>query len=255
MGDWRGCWRTLADGANRSVHGLIAVVFPRACVACGGKVEDDGGLRHICARCERLLVVVGPPSCRTCGHPFDGEAGCDRGCGHCESLRPVFSEGRTAVLLRGPGRSLVHALKYHDSLHVLEDVQNLVRRAPEYLQFVAGKAVVPVPLHPRKLRERGYNQSLVLAETITRLAPGSTLCKQLLVRIIDTPSQTRLDRRQRRENLKNAFALAPGATINPGLSYLVVDDVFTTGATLNACAAVLRRAGAVKLDVATFGHG
>lgn len=255
MGDGRVYWRTVTDLATDGIRGLIEVVFPRACVACGGKVEDDGGLRHICARCERLLVVVGPPSCRTCGHPFDGEAGCDRGCGHCESLRPVFGEGRTAVLLRGPGRSLVHALKYHDSLHVLEDVQSLVRRAPGYLQFVAGKAVVPVPLHPRKLRERGYNQSLVLAETIARLAPEAILYKQLLVRIIDTPSQTRLDRRQRRDNLKNAFALAPGATINPALSYLLVDDVFTTGATLNACAKVLLRAGALRIDVATFGHG
>jgi ComF family protein len=231
------------------------VAFPRACVGCAGSVEDEGGLRHVCARCERSLPVVAPPHCSTCGHPFFGESEVNRGCGHCETLRPVFGEGRTAILLQGPGRSLVHALKYHEGLHVLEDVRLLMARAPGYAEFLAGRVLVPVPLHPRKLRERGFNQSRLLAEAAAAVGGVDTVIKELLVRRLDTLSQTRFDRKQRQENLKNAFAMAPGATINPGLSYLLIDDVFTTGATLNACAAVLRRAGAVKLDVATFGHG
>jgi ComF family protein len=231
------------------------VAFPRACVGCAGPVEDEGGLRHVCARCERSLPVVAPPHCSTCGHPFFGESEVNRGCGHCETLRPVFGEGRTAILLQGPGRSLVHALKYHEGLHVLEDVRVLMARAPGYVEFLAGRVLVPVPLHPRKLRERGFNQSRLLAEAAAAVGGVDTVIKELLVRRLDTLSQTRFDRKQRQENLKNAFAMARGATINPGLSYLLIDDVFTTGATLNACAAVLRRAGAVRLDVATFGHG
>ena len=237
-----------------AVEGL-ETVFPRACVECAGPVEERGGLRHVCARCERLLVVVEPPRCPTCGHPYAGEAEVDRGCGHCETLQPVFGEGRTAILLRGPGRSLVHALKYHHGLHVLEDVRTLVRRSPGYVDYVAGRVLIPVPLHPRKLRERGYNQSRAIADALAEVGGEGTVVKELLVRRLDTQSQTRFDRKRRQENLKNAFAMAPGATINPGLSHLLIDDVFTTGATLNACAAVLRRAGAVKLDVATFGHG
>jgi predicted amidophosphoribosyltransferase len=77
----------------------------------------------------------------------------------------------------------------------------------------------------------------------------------LLVRIEDTDSQTTFDRKTRRERIKNAFALAPSAALTPGQRYLLVDDVFTTGSTLNACARVLRRAGAVRIDVVTFGHG
>jgi ComF family protein len=115
--------------------------------------------------------------------------------------------------------------------------------------------IVPVPLHPRKYRERTFNQSELIAEALVRVAGGATCMRRLLRRTADTVSQTHHDRRTRQSNLKNAFALASGATINPGQHYLLVDDVFTTGSTLNSCAQALRRAGALNLDVATFGHG
>jgi ComF family protein len=104
------------------------------------------------------------------------------------------------------------------------------------------------------LRERGFNQAHTLAELLARQVNGAVV-RPLLRRVVDTPTQTRLDRTQRQANLKNAFALAPGAPIEPGQRYVLVDDVFTTGATLNACAGILRRAGLISLDVATLGHG
>jgi len=232
----------------------LDVLFPPVCVECEAVVEG-GGLRHVCVECEKRLHLVHEPACPTCGHPFYGELSEGRLCEHCETLVPEFDHGRTAVLLRGPGRALVHALKYHDSLHVLDDVVALMRRAPGYAAAVEGKVLVPVPLHPRKLRERGYNQSRLLAECAVRAADGRAKIEELLVRRIDTVSQTLFDRAARQANLKNAFALAPGAVITPGHHYLLIDDVFTTGSTLNACAAVLRNAGALNLDVITFGHG
>jgi ComF family protein len=114
---------------------------------------------------------------------------------------------------------------------------------------------VPVPLHPRKLRERGYNQSELIAECLARAAGGGARVARLLRRTVDTVSQTHHDRRARQANLKNAFALAPGVRISAGHSYLLVDDVFTTGSTLNSCALALRRAGGLNLSVVTFGHG
>ncbi len=234
--------------------GLVDVAFPPTCVECGGVVEG-GTLRHVCVRCEQQLHVVAAPHCRVCGHPFFGEAGDDRLCEHCETLVPVFGEGKTAILLKGSGRALVHALKYHEGLHVLEDVAALMRRAPGYGDYVRHKVLVPVPLHPRKLRERGYNQSRLLAECAVAAVEGAARIEELLVRRIDTETQTHFDRAARQENLKNAFAMAPGAAITPGQHYLIVDDVFTTGSTLNACAQVLRQAGALHLDVLTFGHG
>lgn len=234
--------------------GVVDVVFPRVCVGCGDAVEASG-LRHVCTACRQQLHVVCAPHCPVCGHPFFGEMAENRLCEHCEALVPEFGEGRTAVLLKGAGRALVHALKYHGALHVLEDVEALMRTAPGYADYVRGRVLVPVPLHPRKLRERGYNQSWLLAECAARIAGGETQIKELLVRRLDTASQTHFDRATRQANLKNAFALAEGVVINPGLSYLLIDDVFTTGSTLNACAAILRNAGALKLDVVTFGHG
>jgi competence protein ComFC len=232
----------------------LDVLFPRCCVHCGGVVEE-GSYRHLCPLCAPLLRIVGPPHCTTCGHPYFGEFSENRLCEHCEALHPVFGEGRTAILLQGAGRSLIHALKYHGGLHVLEDVVTVMRATPGYTDWLRGAVLVPVPLHPRKRRERQYNQSLLLAQCCAQAADGQAEVQELLRRVVDTQTQTHFDRETRRENLKNAFALAPGATLNPDRRYLLVDDVFTTGSTLNSCAAVLRRGGALSLDVVTFGHG
>ena len=232
----------------------LDVVFPRSCVHCGGLAEG-GRLRHLCPACEKQLFVVEAPHCTTCGHPYYGETAVNRICEHCEVLVPEFGEGKTAILLKGPGRSLVHALKYHHGLHVLEDIVAIMAAAPGYAAYLHGAVLVPVPLHPRKLRERRYNQSRMLAECAVRAAAGEAHVEELLCRVVDTESQTHYDRDARQKNLKNAFALAPTGTINPAQRYVLVDDVFTTGSTLNACATVLRRGGALNLDVVTFGHG
>jgi ComF family protein len=123
------------------------------------------------------------------------------------------------------------------------------------LKHVRGGILVPVPLHPRKLRERGFNQTALLAETLARAAGGGTSVAHLLRRVADTQTQTIFDRRTRLTNLKNAFALAAGASITPAQHYILIDDVFTTGSTLNSCAHALRREGCLNLDVVTFGHG
>lgn len=239
---------------NQLCRAAADIVFPRNCVHCG-RAAEGGALRHFCGDCERTLHLVAPPHCTTCGHPFYGEMEDNRLCPHCDALAPKFGQGKTAVLLKGAGRALVHTLKYDHGLHVLEDIETLMRRAPGYADYLSGAVLVPVPLHPRKLRERGYNQGLLLAECALRVAGSGARIEQLLARVLDTESQTRHDRATRRENLKNAFALAKGATITPAQRYLLIDDVFTTGSTLNNCAAVLRRAGALSLDVVTFGHG
>jgi ComF family protein len=115
--------------------------------------------------------------------------------------------------------------------------------------------VVPLPLSATRQRERGYNQTALLAEILVRVAGGGARVEPLLRRVVDTATQTAFDRRSRMANLKNAFALARGASLNPDQHYLLVDDVFTTGSTLNSCALALRRAGGLNLDVVTFGHG
>jgi ComF family protein len=239
---------------TRLIRSGIDVVFPRVCVHCGG-AGGDGRLQHLCPRCEQELVVVREPHCTVCGHPFFGEMAGNRDCPHCVELAPAFNRGKTCILLKGPGRALVHALKYRQALHVLDDIAVLLAAMPDGAAYVRDAVLVPVPLHPRKLRERGYNQSLLLAETFVRATGAAAAVRELLCRTVDTESQTHYDRRARQQNLKNAFALASGAPINPAQRFLLIDDVFTTGSTLNACARTLRRAGGLNIDVLTFGHG
>ncbi len=239
---------------------LAAIVFPPRCVHCHGLVEPDSvrgdsGFRHLCPRCVRTIAWVRPPHCLTCGHPFHGVLAGERSCVKCDGLDPAYRTGRTAVLFRGPTRSLVIELKYHRGLYVLADLTEIFRRATHVLDAVRDASIVPVPLHPRKARERGYNQARLLAEALARAAGGSTRIEPLLRRVVDTPTQTFFDRRKRMANLKNAFALARGASLNPARHYILLDDVFTTGSTLNSCARALRGAGALNLDVVTFGHG
>lgn len=245
----------LGVGERLDLNGAADVVFPPVCVGCHGLVESNPPFRHLCSRCTAQLPRVSPPACEVCGHPFFGDVAGERTCPHCEGLRPAFRRGCTAVVFRGAARSIVIELKYHRGLHVLPDMEAIVRSSPHVLDHVRDAVLVPVPLHPRKERERGFNQCSLIADLFVRAAGGTTRVQPCLQRVVDTVTQTAFDRRHRMENLKNAFALLPGTHILPDQHYILVDDVFTTGSTLNSCARVLRNAGCLTLDVVTFGHG
>lgn len=239
---------------GRLGRGLEDVVFPPVCVRCQGLVEG-GAYRQLCAHCARLLGFIREPCCSACGHPLPTAPGEARDCPHCSDPAPAHGGARAAVLLRGPARDLLHELKYRGGRHLLGDAEEIFRRSPLLREHVRGAVLVPVPLHPRKRRERGFNQSELLAAALARALGGNPPVEKLLRRVVDTPSQTRLGRRARRENLKNAFALCRGVRLDRSLRYILVDDVFTTGATLEGCARILRQAGCLNLGAAAFGHG
>lgn len=140
-------------------------------------------------------------------------------------------------------------------MYLMEDLASMVANSEHYLSYIQHATLVPVPLHPTRLRERGFNQSEQIAQMLSSCAGASVRVKKLLIRKRYTESQTFLNRSKRYQNVKNAFALASDTVLNPHKSYIIIDDVFTTGSTLNACAQVLRNAGAVHLKVATIGHG
>lgn len=259
----------MKPGLTRFLRGATDVLFPPQCIHCRGLVETPADsisaaappetpahrFRHLCAPCAAQIEFIKPPHCTTCGHPFYGEVEGERMCPHCEGLEPAFGRGCVATIFKGPARALVIELKYHRGLHVLEDIEEIFRRSPHVLEHVRDAVLVPVPLHPRKQRQRRFNQTALLAEALARAAGGATHVQPLLRRVVHTATQTAFDRRTRMANLKNAFALAPGADLNPALHFILVDDVFTTGSTLNSCARTLRQAGALNTDVVTFGHG
>jgi ComF family protein len=232
---------------------VLDLIFPRSCVHCRGVVENEP-LQYLCEPCLKNVSFVSAPHCSTCGWPFPGRVEGARRCPNCEDLEPDFEQGRTGVLLEGVARTFVHELKYRRGTHLRADLQALVRRAQPLKHFVRGAVLVPVPLHPRRFRWRGFNQARWVADAFVAEG-GAAGVAELLLRVRDTPTQTRLKREARAENMKGAFALRSGTELSSETRYIIVDDVFTTGATLNACAQVLRRAGAERLDAATLAHG
>lgn len=248
--------RGIGAGCFREAAGaLLDLVYPRTCVSCDEPVEENSPFRFVCELCSRQIRFARQPACRTCGYPFFGAIEEeDLGCERCAELTPLFGEGRTTVLLQGPARDLVHELKYRGQEFLVWDIRRILRDASGLADYLEGAWLVPVPLHPRKERERGFNQSRLLARELASIAPVAGIVEPLY-RGIDTESQTRFDRRTRQANLKNAFAKKEKSTLNPENRYVLVDDVFTTGATLNACSAALMSGGARRVDVITFGHG
>ncbi|MCH8475811.1 MAG: ComF family protein [Opitutales bacterium] len=235
---------------------MLDVFFPRDCLQCGEPVDTGSPLKAVCAACFRRIHEVRSPACQTCGYPIYGKVEVSRECPHCQYLRPFFQKGLTTVVLRGAPRKLVHELKYHGNFLALSDMKALFRRSEPLREFLAeGGILVPVPLHPRRQRERGFNQSHELAKALAGLAPEVLRVEQPLKRVRDTDTQTQFTRQQREKNLKNAFAIHQPFLFDRKLRFILVDDVFTTGSTLNACAAVLSRAGCKNLAVVTFGHG
>jgi len=189
----------------------------------------------------------------SCGVPFHGELAVARRCPHCEEMGPSWEEGRTLLRYSGPARNLVQRLKYNGARHLLQDVKVLARQSPGLVDWLHGAILVPVPLHPRRERERGYNQSALLAGVFAEM--GGAQAASLLHRVRDTRTQTRLAREERAGNVHNAFAMSPGAVLDARLTYILVDDVFTTGSTLEAAAQVLKAGGAGVIRVLTLAHG
>lgn len=239
---------------NRFAKAALDLIFPRSCVHCGDAVEGSP-YEFICAACAGEILPCLPPACKTCGYPFFGVVVGPKVCPHCVDLDPVFDEGKTLFIAKGAGRSLLHHLKYQRGFYVLKDLKTIVTTSGHYSDYIQDAILVPVPLHPTKLRERGFNQSEQIAEMLATSTEGRSKVQNLLIRTVYTQTQTRLNHAERHRNVKNAFALAPDTVLIPDQQYILVDDVFTTGSTLNACARVLYDAGAIRLKVVTIGHG
>ncbi|MDR3228191.1 MAG: ComF family protein [Puniceicoccales bacterium] len=241
---------------RRAWRGLLDLAFPRECAVFGGPV-DNPPWRYLSEQALAGLEPVSAPCCATCGTPFFGILDGLQKCPNCEELHPVFRRGKVAVLAHGPARTLVHILKYRQGVWLAQDIARIIAATPGFADFLEGATLVPVPLHPSRQRWRGYNQSCLLAEHVVRLLPGRGLRvdARLARRVRDTRTQTLLGRTERAQNMLGAFALDAGVKLDKATRYVVFDDVFTTGATLNACCVALAAAGAGRVDVAAFAHG
>lgn len=150
---------------------------------------------------------------------------------------------------------MIHSLKYRQGLFLIKDLKIILKKLPHLKALIQGATLVPVPLHPTKLRERGFNQSKSFAKVVHGVFKDATTIEELLIRKTYTGTQTKLNRKKRIQNIQGAFELAPQIKLDLNKKYILLDDVFTTGATLNECAKVLKSAGARSVEILSIGHG
>lgn len=235
---------------ERGLRGLLDLLLPRACVVCERLLDrNESGM--VCGRCWARAIPLPAPRCERCGHPTGGQK-----CRWCELLPPYVRAARSVCWASGPvGLGIVHALKYQGWHRVAAEMAERMGRLSWPVDVVDERAaVVPVPLSSRRIKERGYNQSERLATALaTRW--GIPMVDDALVRARHTETQTRLTPGERLRNVSGAFRVADAARSALRGSHLVlVDDVVTTGATLNACAAALCEGGARIVSFVTFGR-
>jgi ComF family protein len=231
----------------------LGFFYPEICQLCGSERAgvSDG---FVCGRCGSQVCFIKPPFCERCGLPFAGDLTAPFECANCRELELHFRSARSAVVARGVALEAIHRYKYRRQLWFENFLAGLfLREAVPALRGRDWHVIVPVPLHPLKQREREFNQAERLAAHLAD-ALKIPLNQTLLRRVAPTETQTLLSRQQRAANMRGAFATRPGHRLN-GERVVLVDDVFTTGATTSACARTLLAAGAGDVCVWTVARG
>jgi ComF family protein len=266
--EWRAVSRVLRSPgrvARAVVDDLVTTFFPADCKACGGPLLR-AGLAPVCDECIGGVEPQSATLCVRCGETLDMEGVRYAGqfpaeglfCSPCRMVEPEFAKAVAYGVYEDELREMVHLLKYEGMRAVARLLGRMLAQTIETLKDKASSElmVVAVPLFPAKERQRGYNQAVLLAEAalkeLKKSAPEWRLraVHGAIRRVKDTQSQFELTPRGRRRNLQGAFAVSETADLS-GREVLLVDDIYTTGATARACAAVLRQAGASRVWVAT----
>lgn len=242
----------LARYGRAALTRLLDAVLPPTCIACGG---ETGTAQGLCVSCWSEIKFLGTPACARCGLPFPYDAGIGALCPACITTASAIDRLRAVFAYDDKSRGLILAFKHGDRLQGVPAFGDWLARAGATL-IDRDTVIVPVPLHWTRLFNRRYNQSALLAHALaTALAESRnleiTVAPDLLLRRRRTRSQGQLGRMSRQENVRAAFAIRPGATVT-GKSFLLVDDVLTTGATVEECGRALKRAGAGRVDVLTL---
>lgn len=212
---------------------LVDLLYPPRCIGCG-----QGGSLY-CRACRDSVRLIVPPVCPLCGAPQDRQALCAR----CAD-RPLLVDGiRSAALFEGTLREAIHQFKYGYVRELAAPLADLLIACFQEIP-VRADVIVPVPLHRRRLKERGYNQAVLLAERLGEAA-GISVARDMLYRNRHTMSQAMLNAQERRRNVEGAFSCANRSV--HGKRVLLVDDVCTTGATLEACSVALKERGALSV--------
>lgn len=233
----------------RGVHSLL---FPTACTGCGIPVESPPS-PPLCSACLIQLPRSLPPWCRRCGCSLCGLGVGAEECVRCRTHPPSFDQAVSGHPYEGTLKQLVLELKYEKRLSHAPFLAGLLCETVESRLVLPLDAVLPVPLHPTRRRERTFNQAECLGQILANRL-GLPMWTDLLIRTQPTGPQSELNRQERSKNVQGAFSLREDRDVQ-GLRFLLVDDLFTTGATAQACSRQLKMRGAAQVFVATVTHG
>ncbi len=230
---------------------VLRFVLPVNCTACGVPLKSDP-VPFFCRGCWERIVPLQGPSCARCGQPFASEAATshtpDHQCQNCIERPPAYERAWTLYPYLPPLQDAICAFKYNGKYGLAKPLGRLMIQAiPAQFQV---DFIIPVPLHPARLRAREYNQSLLFADQVGCYL-GKPVVATNLVRVLATDPQTTLSRQERLRNLRHAFAVRQPEGVR-GRRILLIDDVFTTGTTLNECAISLKKAGAASVIALTL---
>ncbi len=231
------------------IKGLIDLIFPPICAFCSNPLGEDDRA-GVCPVCLGNIRFISPPICSKCGLPFPMEMVEDHLCGQCQERQWHFGSARALGLYEGPIREAIHLLKYHGKSFLAKPLIGLLDKGYQFIDYGLYDLLVPVPLHPKRLRERGFNQALILGRCIGR-REGVSCMGSVLKKARWSSPQIDLSPKEREKNVKGCFSVAAPEAIR-GKRILLIDDVMTTGSTVNECAGELLEAGAGEVDVFTL---
>jgi len=247
-------------GARLFMEAVLGFIYPRSlyCVLCGNTLMP-GARMGVCDACCSSLPFIHPPTCRTCGKPVEqadflvGDETVEGICPDCLHVSHDFLQATSVFEYTSSIQKLIYRYKYDGEYSLGATFSVFMAEALTGHFGWKVDLVLPVPLHPNRLKRRGFNQSAVLSTHIAEIC-GIDHSEDILCRCIDTPTQTRLGRHGRAENLKNAFCVRDKSKID-GKTLLLIDDVYTTGATADSCTIALKKAGAAGVFVLTLATG
>ena len=232
---------------SETLRAFVSLLYPPSCAGCAIPVEPG---EYLCRSCDESALRIVPPFCDKCSEPFAGAISGSFNCANCANRTLDFVSAVSRYRSRGIVRKLLLDFKYRQHFHLRHPIaswlaENLNDARLRDRHF---DGLIPVPLHPARQRERGFNQALLLAELLAK--SSGIVVLDALERIRYTTTQTAYDRAERIENLRDAFRLRKKSSVR-GLRLLLIDDVLTTGSTLSECARVLKMAGAASVHAAT----
>jgi len=231
---------------------MVEGLFPRPCVGCG--LAREGGGEFLCPLCLEYIDSIAEPYCQTCGMPAEIDYEYPTGgfqCGLCEKETFRFDRARSLGTYDSVLKRLIHFFKYRKQPGAIQEIKPLLQNHfQKDSQTYEGFRVASVPLHFNKLRERGFDQSFILAQAVAEVLSLPILV-QPIRRIRETPPQAKKSRTERAKNVRGAFQVE-GPEQMAGQDILLVDDVMTTGSTVNEVARVLKQAGTHRVHVFTL---